>query len=72
MYVEIFAEFDKKIKKVIEPDMYGYVMPVMVLYGFTNDRILDNDTIWYNLKGKPGNEVSNFFYKKIMEKNIPK
>lgn len=71
MDAKIFVPFDEKIKKVIDLSIEGYVRPVVVYYGFTGDRSPDNDTVWYNLKGNPGSEISRDLYTRMLENDPP-
>ncbi len=44
MDAKIFVPFNKRIKRTINLSLEGYVRPVIVYYGFTNDRKPDNDS----------------------------
>ena len=68
---QIFVKFDKNIKKTISLNTEGYVRPLKVYYGFTNDRNPNNNPVWYNLKGKPGSEVSTDLYTRLVSNDPP-
>jgi len=71
MNAQIFVQFEDRVKKVIDFSTEGYVIPERVYYGFTNDKEPGHDTIWYNLQGNPGSEITNDFYKRSIKEEPP-
>ncbi|HPZ08293.1 MAG TPA: hypothetical protein PL110_09275 [Candidatus Eremiobacteraeota bacterium] len=71
MKAQIFVQFEDRLKRIIEFSSEGYVIPERVFYGFTNDKEPGHDTIWYNLNGNPGSEVSNDLYKRSIKELPP-
>jgi len=68
---QIFINFDEHVKKTIDLNIEGYVRPAKVYYGFTSDKKPGNDTVWYNLKGDPGSEISKDLYTRLLKSDPP-
>ncbi len=71
MYAQIFVPFDKNIKKDIRSGIDGYVIPGKISYGFTIDKNPDNNTLWYNLRGEPGNEKGKVICRRAKNGSCP-
>lgn len=71
MNAQIFVQFEDRVKKTIDLSTEGYVRPIIAYYGFTSSKYPNNDTIWYNLKGEPGSEISKDFYTRIIKNEPP-